>query len=123
MKTYLYAIMPISSDTEFSIKKEIIKRTSNKLGVEVHFPFETIKDYSSNVFSEISGACFVFADLSFERPSCYYELGVAQALEKEPFIVACVGTTIHQTQGDVHYYNNLLQYEELVRKAMEERNF
>jgi nucleoside 2-deoxyribosyltransferase len=122
MREYLYVIIPISSDNECSIKKEILKRISNKFGVKVHFPFEASKDDSSTVFSEVSGACFVFVDLSFERPSCYYELGVAQALGKTTFIVARVGTTIHQAHGDVHYYNDLQQYESLVKKSLTERN-
>jgi hypothetical protein len=122
MREYLYVIMPISSDTECSMKKEILKKISNKFGVKVHFPFEASKDYTSNVFSEVSGACFVFVDLSFERPSCYYELGVTQALGKATFIVARGGTTIHQAQGDIHYYNDLQQYEELVIKSLTEKN-
>jgi hypothetical protein len=41
-------------------------------------------------------------------------------LGKATFIVARVGTTIHQAQGDVHYYNDLQQYEELVIKSLTE---
>ncbi|MCU0286352.1 MAG: nucleoside 2-deoxyribosyltransferase [Acidobacteria bacterium] len=75
-------------------------------------------DNSSNVISEVSGTAFVFADVSFERPSCYYELGIARALQKPTFIVARTGTIIHQCEGNVHYYVNLIEYEDLVRKAL-----
>jgi hypothetical protein len=33
-------------------------------------------------------AVFVLADLSLERPSCYFELGLAQAVRAHVFVIA-----------------------------------
>ncbi len=113
--------MLISSDPEYDLKSEIIKKVSYNYKMKAYFPFDNKQGNSYNFFSELSTSSFVFADLSFERPSCYYELGVAQALKKSAFIVARLGTPIHQAQGYVNYYDGLPQYEELVRKAIVER--
>lgn len=121
MREYFYVIMPISSDPEYDLKGEIIKKVSYNYKMKPFFPFDSTQSNSYNVFSKLSKSSFVFADLSFERPSCYYELGVAQALKKSTFIVARLGTPIHQAQGAVHYYDGLPRYEELVRKAIVER--
>jgi hypothetical protein len=47
------------------------------------------------------------ADLSLERPSCYYELGLAEALGKPVYLIAAEGTDIHQTASRrlVSFYN------------------
>lgn len=43
----------------------------------------------------IRGAYFVIADMSRERPNCYYELGFAQALHKPAILTAREGTQLH----------------------------
>ena len=50
----------------------------------------------------------------------FFYIGLISIIVLTTFIVARVGTTIHQAQGDVHYYNDLQQYEELVIKALTE---
>ena len=60
--------------------------------------------------SNIKKASFVIADLAYERPSCYYELGLAQAMGKLTFFIALAGTKIHQTYGDIHFYEGIEQY-------------
>jgi len=62
----------------------------------------------------------VIADLSLERPSCYYEVGFAQAMWKPVAIVAATGTPIHQVKysEQILYYNNLTQYEALIHQLL-----
>lgn len=57
---------------------------------------------------EIEGATLVIADLSLQRPSCYYELGLAQALGRTTLLVAEEGTDVHQAFGrsDVLFYKS-----------------
>ena len=51
----------------------------------------------------------VVADLTLERPSCYYEVGLAQALNRQVVLVAERGTPIHQAhdRDKVIFYDSL----------------
>jgi hypothetical protein len=54
-------------------------------------------------------AAVAIADLSLERPSCYYELGVALGVGLPTVVVAAAGTPIHQTadRASVAFYDSL----------------
>jgi nucleoside 2-deoxyribosyltransferase len=72
-------------------------------------------------FSALEDADIVLADLSFERPSCYFEVGFAQALGKRVALIATDGTAIHQVIGRdaLIFYNTISDYENAVRLALE----
>jgi len=101
--------MPISSDRDYHNKRNIIEKISKKIKIGIHYPFESKSDYSY-IFDKIQNAEFIIADLSFERPSCYYEIGLAQGLGAKTYLIAKQGTFIHQMQGDVRYYYDLQSY-------------
>jgi hypothetical protein len=71
---------------------------------------------------ELAGAMFVLADLTLERPSCYYELGLAEALGLPVRLVAEFGTAIHQSaeRDKVQYYRSLSDLETVVDHAIGE---
>lgn len=48
-------------------------------------------------------------DLSFERPSCYYEVGYLQALNKTVHLICKSGTSMHQVLNR----ENLITYSDL----------
>ena len=50
---------------------------------------------TDKILEEISSCEFLIADLSFERPNVYYEIGFAHALRKNPILYRKAGTTIH----------------------------
>lgn len=118
MNAYFYTIMPYTLDPEYQQKRDILKNAAEIKGLFPHFPVDNIQSHSSSIISEVKEALFVFADLSYERPSCYYELGVAQGLNTKTFLVALRGTTIHQAEGKIHFYNNLKEYKQLVMQAL-----
>jgi len=61
--------------------------------------------FAAEIFAnQVRSAVAVLADLSGERPSCYFELGFAEALSRPVRLVAVEGTPIHQSS-----------YRELVR--------
>ena len=62
----------------------------------------------------------VFADLSHERPSCYYELGLAEALGAKVVCVAAIGTEIHQTsyRGAVTVFSDLSEFAKIFKAAL-----
>ena len=69
---------------------------------------------------EFESVDLVIADLSFERPSCYFELGMAQAKRIPTFLLAQHCTQLHQHAGDVHFYSNLEEYSHLIKTAITE---
>jgi hypothetical protein len=60
----------------------------------------------------------VVADLSLERPSCYFELGMAQTVGVPCFLIAEQGTRIHQHSGEVIFYASLEDYRRLISLAI-----
>jgi hypothetical protein len=71
---------------------------------------------------ELVGAAFVLVDLTHERPSCYYELGLAEALGLKVRLVAECGTPIHQSaaRDEIGYYATLDELEAIVDRAISE---
>ena len=120
MKPCLYAIMPLSADSAFQQKRNIFVCIAKQYDINVHFPFEVSSSNNEDVLDDLRCASVVFADLSYERPSCYYELGLAQALGLPTYLIACEGTAIHQIEGQVRFYKDLVGYEKLVRDALNE---
>lgn len=59
---------------------------------------------------------FVIADLSYERPSCYYELGYLQAMKKKVYLLAEQSTVIHQllTPEQIIFYSNIKEYDDVI---------
>ncbi len=116
---YLQVIMPVGADPRREEKEAIIRRAAAARELSVHLPSYSAQDPVFNVHSaleDLRGAEFVVADLSFERPSCYYELGLAEALGKPVFLVAEEGTAIHQTAARqlVKFFRNLEEFRECI---------
>lgn len=103
--------MPLDSDEQASEKVKIVSETAQKCGFETHFPTYN-KDLAEfdlqSTIKDLKNAQIVLADLSFERPSCYYELGVAEALGANIFLIAANGTDIHQSthRATILFYDN-----------------
>src|SRR5437868_14453810 len=94
-----YVIMPVGADKQFHEKKAILQNIAHKNNLHAYFPFDRTDNRSFDINSTLSvlrNSDFVLADLSLERPSCYYELGLAQALSKDVYLIAACGTDIHQ---------------------------
>ncbi len=114
----LHVIMPVGSDPMFKEKQHAIEKGAIRAGYVAQFPtydpinpIFSIRDYLACV----RDASAVLADLTGERPSCYYELGIAEALGVPTHLVASANTEIHQSsvRSRIEYYSNLHQLEEL----------
>jgi hypothetical protein len=115
--------MPVGSDHSAAQKKTAIAKGLEAVGIEARFP-----DYLplqpkfalTDLLTEMRGAELVIADLSRERPSCYYELGLAEAIGKRVYLIAEQGTQIHQTasRSTVHYYSNLAELASVVERVL-----
>ena len=118
---YFYFIAPVGSDPRFPEKKRIIEDVARELGLEPLFPLERHNMFAKKTAADdIRGAEIVLADLSFARPSCYYEIGLADALGATVQMIAEVGTEIHQVadRGQVATYRGLDEYRIAVVRAL-----
>ncbi|MFB6840585.1 hypothetical protein [Streptomyces sp. NPDC056361] len=126
MDRYIYSIMPVSSDGSYRAKRVNLSSVADEFNLSVHFPLdrglpEVGKEFDlPRVVNEIKRAALVLADLSLERPSCYYELGLAQALNAKVGLIAKSGTNIHQAFGRnlVVEFDNLQEYASAVRRIL-----
>ena len=116
---YFYVIMPVGADQQFADKRSILQRVADKEGLTPFFPFDRTSNLTfdkERTLSVIRDSDFVLADLSMERPSCYFELGLAQALGKDVYLIAQQDTDIHQAHGRglTRFYKDLSSYEQVV---------
>lgn len=113
----IFIITPHYSDLEFKKKRELLLKIASNYNVEVLYGsnrgFETDVDES---IALLESADSVLADLSLERPSCYFEVGFAQSQNKLVHLIAKLGTEIHQvrSRNKVHFYKSLSDYEQLL---------
>lgn len=115
--------MPAGADPRRDKKEAIIRRAAALRGFSIHLPRYASQDPVFDLQSslqDLRGVEFVVADLSFERPSCYYELGLAEALGKPVYLVAEEGTVIHQTAARrfVRFFSDLEQFQKLVEEIL-----
>ncbi len=60
---------------------------------------------SEEIYKRIRQSYFVVADLSHERPNCYYEVGYAHAIGKPVLIICKGGTSIHSNLSHLKHYS------------------
>lgn len=87
----------------------------------------TLDELVKKIKEEIERASFVVADLTDERPSCYFEVGYAEALGKPIIFVASkesvvnpkTKTRIHfDIHRNVNYFVNLKELKEKLRASL-----
>jgi hypothetical protein len=113
----IYFIMPVGSDPNFEHKRAILDEVLRAFGITGHFPMETSwTATASAIVSEMRTADAIVADLALERPSCYYEVGLAEGAGLEVSLIAPRGTDIHQStrRSEVAFYDGYAEYEALV---------
>lgn len=119
----VHIIMPIGADPNYQNKINAIEASASNLGISIRFPnyCQVNPHFDLKLtLQELELSNFILADLSQERPSCYYELGLAQAIGKKVHIIATEGTVIHQAynRDQVHFYKNVKELQLLVRKII-----
>ena len=113
MRPLVYVIMPVGSDPDAGPRRERIIATADALGLDTYFPLDHRthgEEFDpATLRFEVQRATVAVADLSLERPSCYYELGVVVGVGLPTVVVAATGTPIHQTadRASVAFYDSL----------------
>jgi hypothetical protein len=115
--------MPIGSDPQFEEKMEAIGKVIRKSGREPIFPSYTPEPsafYPDVFVKELNKVQMVIADLTLERPSCYYELGLVEGARKRVHIFAKTGTPIHQCGGRtaVLFYNDIADLVDIIESVL-----
>lgn len=120
--TLVYYISPVGADGEYQRKRAVLASLASVRGVEFLFPLERSDEFSVGAALEDIRRCeFVIADLSLERPSCYFEVGLAQAIARHVVLVAAEGTVVHQAGGteQIMTYRDLDSYRAVIAHALD----
>jgi hypothetical protein len=120
---YFYVITPIGADPEFAAKKATLEDIGRRHGCAPFFPLDHHDLFSiQTAKSDLRDSILVLTDLSYERPSCYFELGLAQALDLPVVLLAARGTRIHQmADGDrIHWYTGMQEYKTIIAEVLAE---
>lgn len=122
----LFVITPYQSDPLYEIKKAIVLNLSKANGLDAYYASNYLIDGKLDIDRSIElykNADFFIADLSYERPSCYFEVGYVQAMNKHVFLIARKSTVIHQVQNKdtIRLYNDLSSYSELITSILKRR--
>lgn len=137
----VFVIMPIQGEKfgtqdeqriyrEYDERFEVLERVLGEydcvsIRIDKEHPLE---DLVNRIKEEISKAKFIVADLTDERPSCYFETGFAEALRrpviylasKESVVQPGKGTKIHfDVHMNVNYFTNHKELEEKLRASVE----
>jgi nucleoside 2-deoxyribosyltransferase len=119
--SYVYFIGPARTDPQYPEKRRMLADIARMGGYQFFFPLERHMSFSfDSMRSDLRKARAVIADLSLERPSCYFEVGVAQALDLPVKMIAASGTPIHQTAtpSDVNFYSDLAEFDLIIRRTL-----
>jgi hypothetical protein len=120
----VFVIMAVGSDPAHDDRRARIDAAIGSLGMIAYHPLD-YRDHADDmsvedIRAEVRDCVVALADLSLERPSCYYELGVVHGTGLEVAVVAEVGTMIHQTadRWSLSYYDSLDDLESQVQVAL-----
>lgn len=117
----VYYISPVGTDPSYSSKREVLARIASDHGIEFFFPLDCHHPFSvPTTLTDLRDSQLVIADLSFERPSCYFEVGLAQATGTPVVLIASVGTPLHQAGGTerVQMYTNIASFQAAIEWAL-----
>ena len=113
----LTVIMANPVGPEGEAKRSAIAEAAGAAGWLAGFPDFDENDVSIETFiAPFRSARHILADLTGERPSCYFELGLVEALNLSITACAATGTHIHQSSHSrrVRFYPDLAELKRIV---------
>jgi len=121
----LFLVAPYQIDPLYSAKKSIITQLCkvHRFKLRIAENKKTGKSLSAeNTITFLNGCNLAICDLSYERPSCYYEIGYLQALDKKVYLICNTNTFLHQVlfRNSVRRYSDLDTYKAIIKEIFEE---
>lgn len=117
----VYYISPVGADADYAKKRAALAAVGHSMKVEFVFPQGHGNAFVlEDMLAAMSACDCVVADLSLERPSCYFEVGLAQASGKRVALIASDGTTLHQAAGAARTitYGDMPSFQAAVGRAV-----
>ena len=119
-----FVLMPMDRENpELQDVYETIKQMCRSFDVQAYRADEIEHQdrITDLILSEIERCEMVIADLSYERPNVYYEIGYAHALKRRPILYRKTGTKLHfdLSVHNVPEYKNLIEIKNLLLKRLE----
>lgn len=118
----VFMITPHHTDPDFLAKQAFVEQMAPRSGIVPLYALPSAEGFDIvGSIQLLKSADFCIADLSLERPSCYFETGYAQSMDKSVELVAQRGTPIHQVLGRqyVQFYNGLAEYRNLILSLLQ----
>ncbi|MDF2630445.1 MAG: hypothetical protein K0R39_4276, partial [Symbiobacteriaceae bacterium] len=97
VKDQAFIIMKFGDEVLDSAYERVVEPTAMKFGYQA-IRVDRVQDsgpVTDQILDNIASSSIVIADLTGERPNCYYEAGFAQALGKEVILLIREGERIH----------------------------
>jgi nucleoside 2-deoxyribosyltransferase len=121
--TTLFTIMPTGHIRDHNKRVALLKSIAKSHRIKVRIPKYDRANPRFNLsktLAALTASDLVLVDLTHERPSCYYELGLAEALGCPILIVARERTPIHQTsrRSEVQFYRTMRDFEALIAERI-----
>ena len=121
-KKQVFVIMKFGDKFLDSAYFGVIKPTIEKYGFK-SLRIDEVQDsgrITDQVLEGIATSQYVFADLTGERPNCYYEVGFAHAIGKEMILTIKKGNKIHFDLADYRFieWETELELREALRKRL-----
>lgn len=122
-KNRVFVVMPSVRFSGSAEKLRIITETVNMEAWDAYLP-----DYDHRAPSfdltisqqAMRTSAFVFADLTHERPSCYFEVGIAESCGAALVTAAAKGTDIHQMSrpSNTKFFASLDEFRDIFCQAL-----
>lgn len=116
-------VCPVSEAEHYRQIKAVLEKAFERVDATLMKP-----DYDATnprfdleaVKAAMGSVALVVVDLSYERPSCYYELGLAEAVGANVLLVAKRGTPLHQTslRDRVRFFSDPIEIVETVLASL-----
>ena len=119
----IFTIMPSEAYPDAATKRLLIEQCFRDAGWRVLMP-EYDKDLPDfdleKTKMDLKNSDLVLVDLSDERPSCYFELGLAEAVGAPVAVISKADTPIHQTslRSSVSTFSNIDEFENLLASIL-----